>query len=151
MKYLGWYHNDMLNGTGLREVIFFTGCPHHCPGCFNPETWNPDCPGSKLWGNDETEELVRRLSQSHIDGVTFSGGDPLSHWNRSEVLNLCKVIKSRVPGKTVWIYTGYTLEELGDLDLTPVDVLVEGRYIESLRSPDLPWVGSSNQRVIYLR
>lgn len=157
MKLLQTYSDDMLNGTGLREVLFFSSCDFSCPGCFNSEAQDPNCdsyPGSHEWTDKDYDALVERLRRPHISGVTISGGDGFSKWNKKEVLELCKKLKTDVPEKTIWIYTGYTFEaikEIGDEKwecLKYIDVLVDGQFVEKLRSPHLPWVGSSNQRVI---
>lgn len=157
------YHNitypDMNNGDGLRVVLWLSGCDHHCKGCQNPQTWNPDS-GIKF---DEKafNELFDELSKDYISGLTLSGGDPLHKDNVNEVLHLLHKIRILFPTKTIWLYTGYTWEEIlktyytiGDINyirysiLYQCDVLVDGEYKEELRDITLPWIGSSNQRVI---
>jgi len=147
------YHNitcpDMNNGSGLRVVLWLSGCSHHCKDCQNPQTWDPE---SGIGFDDEAYyEMFNELEKDYISGLTLSGGDPLFADNIDMVLNLCKDVKRRV-GKTIWLYTGYTYEEImsdkRQQILNYVDVLVDGRYEEDKRSPSLPWVGSSNQRVI---
>lgn len=154
MKLIKTYHADLLNGTGLREVLFLSGCTHHCPGCFNPETWDPDFEEAHEWTEEDWKELKENISKPYISGVTFSGGDPLFPSNQKGVLDLCKLIKENFPDKTIWLYTGYTYEHIqSGSDLSPfileyVDVLCDGPFIESQKSPKKPWVGSENQRVI---
>lgn len=152
------YHNitkdDMLNGDGLRVVLWLSGCTHNCKGCQNPLTHNPN--DGLVFDEAAKQEIFEQLDQDYISGITFSGGDPLFMGNRDEVLALMREIKEKYPDKTIWSYTGYTVEELEQY--TPgffnelrqyVDVLIDGRYVESLRNVSLPWRGSSNQRVIY--
>lgn len=145
------YHNittdDMLNGDGLRTVLWVAGCNHHCEGCQNPETWNEN--GGILFDEDAKQELLDKLKPDHIDGITFSGGDPLFPGNRQTVTDLAKYIKQNMVNKTVWCYTGYTFEQVKDLPIMKyIDVLVDGEFIKSLNDNTLHWKGSSNQRVI---
>ena len=155
MKLIQTYLNDLLNGEGLRDCYFFSGCELHCPGCFSPETWDPDMPQAKLWKEEDFQELLKNASKPYISGITLLGGDPFYPVNREEILNLCKRFKENFgDSKTIWIYTGYTweiLEKAKDVRwecLKYVDVLCEGPFIEKLKSPSKPWVGSENQRVI---
>ena len=145
------YHNitkdDMLNGDGLRVVLWTAGCEHHCPGCQNPVTWDPD--GGLPFDDAVREELYEELKKPYISGITFSGGDPLLCSTRDELTELVKDIRSRFPGKTVWIYTGYDWAAVKDLPVMRyTDVLVDGRFAEELKDVNLPWRGSSNQKVI---
>ena len=152
------YHNitkdDMNNGEGVRVVLWVAGCEHHCPECHNPETWHIF---SGIPFDDEAlEELKTELRKDYVSGITFSGGDPLSSWNRKTIYYLMRLLKKEFPDKNVWVYTGYTYEELlDDLKdaeiwgiLNMCDVLVDGKYIKDLRDTSLKWRGSSNQRVI---
>lgn len=148
------YHNitteDFLNGDGLRTVLWVAGCSHHCPFCQNPETHDP-CSGIEF-DNAAYKELVDDLSKSWISGITFSGGDPLYEGNRETVTALAKDIKEHFPDKTIWCYTGYTYEEVKDLEVMQyIDILIDGKYIEALRNVKLWWRGSSNQRVIDIK
>lgn len=145
------YHNittdDMLNGDGLRTVLWVAGCNHHCEGCQNPETWNEN--GGILFDEDAKQELLDKVKPDPIDGITFSGGDPLFPGNRQTVTDLAKYIKQNMVNKTVWCYTGYTFEQVKDLPIMKyIDVLVDGEFIKSLNDNTLHWKGSSNQRVI---
>ena len=145
------YHNitkdDMLNGDGLRVVLWLAGCSHGCKGCQNPITWDPD--GGVLFTEEEKKEIYDQLDKSYIEGITFSGGDPLHPLNRKEITSLAKEIKSSFPMKTIWLYTGYDYEEVEDLDVFNfVDVLVDGRFVDALKSEQKHWGGSTNQRVI---
>ena len=148
------YHNitypDMNNGSGLRVVLWLSGCKHHCKGCQNPQTWNPE---SGIEFDELAEqELFRERDKEYISGITFSGGDPLMHPLQIYLLS-DKIRKKYGNKKTIWIYTGYTWNEiLTSRQMTKAivsaNVVVDGEYKEELRSPNLPWVGSSNQRVI---
>ena len=145
------YHNitkdDMLNGDGLRVVLWTAGCTHCCDGCQNPETW--DVAGGIEFDEPAKKELFEDLEPDYISGITFSGGDPLHPFNRDEVLSLAKEIKEKMPNKTVWLYTGYTFEEIKNaIDLTYIDVLVDGEFKKELNDNNLKWIGSSNQRII---
>jgi anaerobic ribonucleoside-triphosphate reductase activating protein len=151
MKYHNITHDDMLNGDGIRVVLWVAGCEHHCKGCQNPMTWNPN--DGKEVGAVEWEEICTELSKDYVAGITFSGGDPLHPQNRIPVANMIQSIKKQFPHKTIWLYTGYTWEEImEDKELTEavknVDVLVDGRFNESLFDSTCHWVGSKNQRVI---
>ena len=150
------YHNitkdDMLNGSGLRVVLWVAGCEHHCKNCHNRITWDPD--GGIHFDNAAYEELMAALELDYISGITFSGGDPLHSKNRLKIAKLCHDIKERFPNKTIWIYTGYKWEDIQNIReiqriLTLVDVLVDGPYIDEQRDITLPLRGSSNQKILY--
>ena len=145
------YHNitvdDMLNGDGLRTVLWVAGCDHHCQGCQNPQTW-PANSGIPFDENAKAE-LFGYLSRDYISGITFSGGDPLYCKNRETVGLLIPEIRERFPGKTIWLYTGYRWEEIKWLPfLDQIDVLIDGRFVQAKADPQLHWRGSANQRVI---
>ena len=148
------YHNittdDMLNGDGLRTVLWVAGCTHRCEGCHNPITW--DIEGGIPFDEAAEAELFEKLSEDHISGVTFIGGDTLHPQNRDELTRLAKKIKADFPEKTLWLYTGFDWDEIKDLEIIPLlDVVVDGRFIKSLLDAKLHWKGSSNQRVIDIR
>lgn len=145
------YHNitkdDMLNGDGLRVVLWVAGCNHHCHGCQNPITW--DVGGGLPFDEAAEKELFEELAKPHISGITFSGGDPLHPFNRSEVFRLIKKCREQFPQKTIWLYTGFNWEDIQDCEeLKDCDVIAEGRFVEELLDNNKHWVGSSNQRVI---
>lgn len=145
------YHNitkdDMLNGEGLRVVLWVAGCTHHCKNCQNPETW--DINGGIPFDAEAKEELFEALDKPYISGITFSGGDPLHPQHRDEVFALAKEIKEKFPDKNVWLYTGFLWEDFKDNpNLKYIDVFVDGEFMEDLKNVNLPWVGSSNQRII---
>lgn len=132
-----------VDGPGLRTAVYLAGCSHQCPGCHNPESWNPQ-------GGTPTplEDLLRIIKEEDFD-VTLTGGDPL--FNPESTATLVREIAAL--GKKVWIYTGYTAEQIvADLRLREAvryaDTIVEGPFIEALRDRDLLFRGSSNQRII---
>lgn len=142
MRIAGYLPNSTTDGIGVRQVFFTQGCPHHCKGCHNPQTWDYDT------GNDwDNSEIVSMALKSPYN-VTFSGGDPFI-----QSRDLHYVLRQIKPFKNVWVYTGYTWEELMERTLPKrtlryVDVLVDGRFVEELRDSDLLFRGSSNQRLI---
>lgn len=145
------FHNitkdDMLNGDGLRVVLWVAGCSHHCRECQNPITWDPN--GGIPFEESNLQEIFHELDQDYVDGITFSGGDPLHEDNRDEIESLCKQIHEKYPTKTIWLYTGYTWEEIHNWSIIKyIDVLVDGRFELSKKDITLQWKGSSNQRVI---
>lgn len=145
------YHNitkgDMLNGYGLRVVLWVAGCSHHCPGCHNPITH--DCNGGIPFDESAKEELFKALELDYIDGITFSGGDPLHPVNVNEIGELVAEINAKFPNKTKWLYTGYRFEEIQSLPfISMLDVICDGRFEIDKYDAKLHWVGSSNQRVI---
>ncbi|MBQ7574149.1 MAG: anaerobic ribonucleoside-triphosphate reductase activating protein [Clostridia bacterium] len=148
------YHNitkdDMLNGDGLRVVLWVAGCEHQCPECQNPITW--DINGGIEFDESAKKEIFDELDKSYISGITFSGGDPLHTHNRDEVANLIDEIKEKYPDKTIWVYTGYEWDKVKDLPIMEkVDVLVDGKYKKDLRDVNLAWRGSTNQKVISVK
>ena len=150
MRYHDITKDDMKNGSGLRVVLWVSGCEHHCPGCHNPVTWDID--DGLEFDEAAKAELFGELAKPYISGVTFSGGDPLHKQNREEVGALICEIKERFPDKTVWIYTGYEYGDIASLPfLDKVDVLVDGRFIEAQKDTKLHWRGSANQKVIDMK
>lgn len=145
------YHNitkdDMLNGDGLRVVLWVAGCSHCCKECHNPITWDPN--GGLPFDEAAKQEIYEQLDKSYISGITFSGGDPLHAANRLDVTNLMAEIREKYPSKTIWLYTGDTWENIRNYPLMKyVDVLVDGEFKIDLKGTKLLWKGSSNQRVI---
>jgi anaerobic ribonucleoside-triphosphate reductase activating protein len=145
------YHNitkdDMLNGDGLRVVLWVAGCTHCCKECQNPITWDPN--GGLLFDEAARQEIFEQLNQSYISGITFSGGDPLHDANRLDVKEFMKEIKAKYPNKTIWLYSGEAWEDVFQLQLMQyVDVMVDGEFKIELKDTKLLWKGSANQRVI---
>lgn len=147
MRYLNITKDDMLNGDGLRVVLWVAGCDHCCKDCQNPITWDPN--GGLEFDQAAKDELFESLSKDYISGITFSGGDPLFYGNREEVTSLAAEIRQKFPDKTIWMYTGFVYETIADLPvLEDVDVLVDGEFIVEQKDTQLYWRGSKNQRVI---
>ena len=121
------YHNitkeDMLNGDGLRVVLWVAGCSHGCKGCQNPITWDPK--GGLEFDEAAKEEIYEQMEKSYVAGITFSGGDPLYQGNRLEITAFAKELKEKYPKKTIWLYTGYLWEEIQDLEILPYLDVVE--------------------------
>lgn len=153
------YHNitkaDMLNGEGLRVVLWTSGCLHHCHACQNAITWDPD--DGLLFDEEAKKEIIEELEKDWCSGLTLSGGDPLYPKNREEIAKLVTEIKKNFNTKTIWCYTGYTWEELleeGKKDqnlkiiLSKIDVLLDGKFVLRLADEKLHYVGSSNQCII---
>lgn len=145
------YHNitkdDMLNGDGLRVVLWVAGCSHCCKDCHNPVTWDPN--GGLYFDESAKAELFEELKKDYVSGITFSGGDPLHIANVNDVTELSKEIRETFPEKTIWLYTGSTWEEVRRMEIVRyLDVLVDGEFVFAKKDPLLCWKGSSNQRVI---
>ncbi len=145
------YHNitkdDMLNGDGLRVVLWVAGCNHNCRECHNPFTW--DIRGGIPFDEKAKNELFEELGKPYVSGITLSGGDPLHPDNRADISTLIDEISEKFPRKTIWLYTGYLWEEINTLPLIKkTDVLVDGEFIVEMKDVKKHWAGSSNQRVI---
>ena len=137
----------MLNGDGLRVVLWVAGCSHCCKECQNPVTWDPA--GGLLFDDAAKQEIFDQLDKSYISGITFSGGDPLHAANCLDVRNLMAEIKEKYPDKTIWLYTGDSWENIFHYAIMQyVDVLVDGEFQVDKKDVKLLWKGSSNQRVI---
>ena len=144
---------DIANGPGVRVSVFVSGCRHRCKNCFNKEAWdfNYGMPFTK-----ETEkEILDAADREHIAGLSILGGEPFEEENRKELCDFTQRFREKFPDKTVWCYTGFMLDELLKEDdesainfLKNIDVLVDGRFVEELKSPALIFRGSSNQRII---
>lgn len=155
MKILNITSPDVNNGLGFRVTLWVAGCNHHCKCCQNPHTWSYK-QGKSL--RAVRKDLYEQLDKSYIKGLTISGGDPLMQSKRDliELYLLLKNIRKRFPDKNIWIYSGYTYEEIlqdrfKKLVLSQCDVLVDGPYKHNLRDTSLPFRGSSNQRIINLK
>lgn len=139
--------NNQVNGDGLRCVIWFAGCGHHCPGCHNPETWDFNC-GHEMTPQD-WDIIYDQLERDEISGLTLTGGDPL--YQDKNLSLFLKQIKCNFPNKDIWCYTGFKYEEIDNFQsLEYIDVLVDGQYVAALNPGigKLLWRGSSNQRII---
>lgn len=157
MRYAGINWNDMTAGDGLCVTFYTQGCPHHCPGCHNPETWN--FMGGKEFPPTLLDEIVEKLNAQSIQrAFCIMGGEPLCQENLFLTRLLVMTVKAKSPKTPIYIWTGYTIEEL-ELICSPhlkeilnnIDILVDGPYMEELRDVTLKMRGSSNQRIIDLR
>lgn len=145
------YHNitkcDMLNGEGLRVVLWVAGCEHNCKNCHNPQTH--DVNSGIKFDIKAKQEIFEELSKPYISGITISGGDPLHPNNIVEIEKLIKEVKQQFPNKTVIIYTGYVWEQIKNKSIIDyLDFLIDGKFVQSLYDKKLKWMGSSNQRII---
>ena len=137
------------NGIGVRTVLWVSGCEHHCPKCHNPNTHDPL--SGRPFDKSAEEELFKCLEPDYIEGLTFSGGDPLHPQNREVVTKIAQRVKEVFPNKTIWLYTGYDFNQIESLDIIRyVDVIVDGKYIDAQRVVG-KFFGSSNQRIIELK
>lgn len=137
----------MLNGDGLRVVLWVAGCEHACPGCQNPITW--DINGGLEFDEAAKQEIFAELEKDYVSGITLSGGDPLHMANRKEIGKLVNEISKKYPEKTIWLYTGYDWNKISNLDfISKVNVVVDGRFVQAQKDVTLPWRGSANQDVI---
>lgn len=137
--------DTMVDGLGFRTSIYCAGCHHECPGCHNPQSWNPGG-GHPM----TTDEVMKIIVADPYANVTFSGGDPL--YQAEGFTELARAIRSQTQ-KTIWCYTGFTFEAIVKIPryrqlLDEIDVLVDGPFVKSLRDEDLLFRGSSNQRLI---
>lgn len=157
MHYGQIYFCDTANGIGMRTSLFVSGCRHHCRECFNPETW--DFAYGEPYTDAVEEEILDSLNHDYINGLTVLGGEPMEPENQKVVRRLLTRVKQTLPGKSVWIYSGYTWEELHDRtknccteDTAPIldctDILVDGEFVLSKKDISLRFRGSSNQRII---
>lgn len=173
MNYASLKTYDTANGPGVRVSLFVSGCEHHCKNCFNQEAWDFN------YGEEFTEEtynkIIEAMNKDWINGITFLGGEPMNPRNVYKVNETIARIRIILPKKSIWVYTGYTLEELIDRYqhtsniftddyhrfveagyvtgsiLRNIDVLVDGRFVEELKDLKLRFRGSSNQRIIDMR
>ena len=157
MNYATIKWRDIANGPGIRLSVFVSGCRHHCKGCFNPETW------SFSYGEAYTpaveEQILSFLGKDYIKGLSLLGGEPFEPENQPYMLSLTTRAKELYPEKTIWCYSGYTLDgdilpgKLGDPEITRalignIDILVDGEFHEAEKDLSLRFRGSSNQRII---
>ena len=160
MNYGAIKKQDIAHGPGLRVSLFVSGCTHHCPGCFNPETWNFNY--GKPFTRETEDEIMTMLNSAYVDGLSLLGGEPFEPVNQEGLLPLLRRVREAYPGKTVWCYTGYTLEQdllkpsrarcqYTDEMLSLIDILVDGEFIEAKKNIRLKFRGSENQRVIDLK
>ena len=169
MKYASIRSMDISNGEDVGVSLFVQGCPFHCKNCFNSETW--DFNGGKKWTEETKDKFLKLIDRPYIKRVSFLGGECLAEQNLDEVLSLIKQIRMSFPEKTIWLYTGFKIEDIvtraqyediweipnnpsniwskrWDIISNYVDVLVDGEYIDEQKDLTLAYRGSKNQRVI---
>ena len=150
MRYNKIRIEDVSNGPGVRASIFVQGCNRHCPGCFNPETW--DFNTGNIFNRRVKMQFLALGKPDKIAGFSILGGEPLQQGK--DMLDLVKSIKEQYPNKTIWMWTGYRYEDLDDEQreiISYVDVLVDGEFIEAEKNPNANFKGSNNQRVINIK
>ena len=149
---------DIANGEGVRVSLFVSGCTNHCPHCFQPQTW--DFRFGQPFTRETEDRLLSMLAPEYINGLSLLGGEPFEPENQRALLPFLRRVRTAFPQKTIWAFSGFTLEELTggrphceatDALLSLLDVLVDGRYVEALKDISLRFRGSSNQRLIDLR
>lgn len=160
MNYAAIKYCDIANGTGVRTVLFVSGCRNRCKDCFQPETWSFDY--GKPFTEEVEDEIIESLKPNYIRGLTLLGGDPFEQENQRALLPFVRRVRKECSGKDIWAYTGYVLER----DLVPggvrftedteellsmIDILVDGPFVAELKDISLQFKGSSNQRVIDCR
>ena len=154
IKYL-----DVANGIGVRTTLFVSGCTNHCKNCFQPETW--DFRYGQEFTSATADAILESLRPAYVRGLTRLGGEPFEPENQRELVKLLRRVRAECPGKDVWAFTGFRLDddlrresharcEVTDELLSMIDVLVDGRYVDELRNLSLQFRGSSNQRLIDL-
>ena len=156
MRYAGIIKNDFAAAPGVCVTFFTQGCPHHCPGCHNPETWDPE--GGYEFTNKTLNDLLKALTANGIHrDLCIMGGEPLCKDNQFLTLMIVNEVKSKLPNTDIYIWTGYTYEELMNMSsphleqiLDKTKAIIDGRFEEDKRDITLLMRGSSNQNIIYL-
>lgn len=156
MRYASMRNLDISNGENIGVSLFVQGCHFHCNNCFNSETW--DFEGGYSWTEKSIKDFLNLINRSYIKRVSILGGEPLTSRNVEEVFHLISTIRNLFPTKTIWLYTGFTWDQIMNPTnsddilrkeiVSQCDVVVDGEYIDELRDITLKWRGSSNQRVI---
>ena len=166
MRFASMRNLDISNGEGVGVSLFVQGCDRHCFNCFNPDTWNFN--GGKEWTEEIKDKFMKLIDRPYIKRVSFLGGECLAEQNLDEVLKLIQEIRISFPEKTIWLYTGYTWEQLvysrmpsgvgkekeflnwnrRNEIISNIDICIDGEYVDNLKDLTLKWRGSKNQRVI---
>lgn len=166
MRYAQIRSMDISNGEGVGVSLFVQGCPFHCKNCFNSDTW--DFNSGKEWTEEIKDKFMKLIDRPYIKRVSFLGGECLADQNLDGVLDLIKEIRISFPEKTIWLYTGYTWEQLvysrmpsgvgkekeflnwnrRNEIISNIDICIDGEYVDNLKDLTLKWRGSKNQRVI---
>lgn len=163
MRYAKVRYQDISNGPGFRVSFFVQGCNRHCPNCFNEDTW--DLNGGFEWTKEKENKLLELCGREYIKGLSILGGEPFLLFEKGygkdykPLIILAQRFKEMYPEKDLWVWTGYSFEDLVERPsrlrinkvadfIKYVDVIVDGEYIDSLHKPNLQYKGSTNQRVI---
>lgn len=160
MNYADIKQYDVANGLGIRVSLFVSGCRHRCKGCFNEAAW--DFHYGKPFTEKTVEAILQYMNKDYVAGLTLLGGEPFEPENQKELLVLLREVKRVYPDKNIWCFTGFDFEKeiMGKMyEIIPetkemlsfIDILVDGRFVESLKSPGLRFKGSSNQRTIMVQ
>lgn len=161
MNYCNIKFCDIANGEGVRTTLFVSGCTNHCQECFQPETW--DFHYGEPFTDAVADRVIDSLKPSYVNGLTLLGGEPFEPANQRELLPFLQRVRQACPDKNIWCFTGFTLDdellrdgsyprcEVTDQMLSLIDVLVDGRFVRSLKDISLKFRGSSNQRIIDLK
>ena len=151
MNISGINYESIVDGEGVRVVLYVSGCTHHCKGCHNPSTW--DANSGKPFTEDIQNSIYEACKPDYVEGLTLSGGCPMC--NAKELIPFVKSFKEKFPDKTIWCYCGETVEEIIEDPksdkyklLSLIDVLVDGQFVLKKKNPNLAFRGSSNQRII---
>lgn len=154
MRYAGLIKNDFTDGQGVCVSLYMQGCPLHCPGCHNPQTWDPQG-GIEIDINNLIRKIRDAISANGIErNFSILGGEPLAHYNLENTAKIIRYIRFIYPNIKIFLWTGYTLEKLNRNDkyiksiLNDINILIDGPYLESKRDITLPLRGSSNQRIL---
>lgn len=157
MNYAEIKYCDIANGVGVRTTLFVSGCRHHCPGCFNPGTW--DFATGEPFGVDVEDRILESLEPAYVGGLTLLGGEPLEPENQRPLADFLERVRARFPQKSIWLYTGFVWEDIVDGPsrahtedalkvLSQLDVLVDGPFVQAQKDITLRFRGSANQRII---
>ena len=177
MRYASINEYEVANGISNGISLYVQGCDFHCPGCFNKSAW--DFNGGKEWTKETEEDFLKLIDRPYIKRVSILGGEPLASQNLDGVLNLVNQIRLSLPEKSIWLYTGFVIEDIGfckamsdfakgeidwetalnteydnllrNMIVSKVDVLVDGRFEDDKKDLSLQFRGSSNQRIILVR
>ena len=161
MNYGDIYYCDIANGIGCRTSLFVSGCTHHCKGCFNECTW--DFNYGKPYTKEVEDTIIESINHTYISGLSILGGEPMEPSNQKEIRKLIERVITEVPEASIWIYSGYTWEELTDSNnrrchtedtdiiLSNINVLVDGEFILDKKDINLKFKGSTNQRIINVK
>lgn len=153
MNYASIVKADIANGEGFRVSLFVTGCLRNCPGCFNKQAQDPTF--GKFFDEEAKKKIFAELDQEWCKGLSLLGGEPMSKLsdNRQQIIALCQEVKEKYPDKDIWMWSGYTIEELQSYPDTKdifkyIDVLVDGPFVLEKKDLSIPFRGSSNQRIL---